>query len=481
MRMLGRWREGSWALRLILVWIVALNGCGVGYLFYPVMRRAPGDPRNLPAALVKRPDFLMGVATSAYQIEGGNIYSDWHHAEETGAIQVAERCGDAVDGWNRVPGDIQLIRSIGANAYRFSIEWSRLEPTAGHFDEAAFQHYADEVAQLRAAGITPMVTLLHFTLPEWLAERGGVLAPDFPELFAAFAHEAARRLGNQVTLWCTLNEPNVQNVASYLGGGWPPGRNSREEAAEAFAAMLKAHAAAAAVLHREVPGAQVGMAMAVAYFEPNFWLSPLDWAVTVASAHAFNLAYNDSVAAGRILFHLPGFPALDEPVEGLAGSCDFFGMNYYRRVLMTVDFTSARFVEQMAPKAGAHNDLGWGVYPEGLLPLLREMWGRYKLPIYITENGTADKEGAARAAFLDAHLYAVGLALQEGIPVKGYFHWSLMDNFEWEAGFGPRFGLFRVDRGDNYKRVETAGAVEFRRLAGKILGGRGEDAISPGR
>jgi beta-glucosidase len=465
---------GRWVRHMLLVGVTAMacGGCGVSYLCNPQVRFAPDAARKLPEALVNRPGFYLGVATSAYQIEGGNVYCDWYHAEQTGAVKLADKCGAAVDAWNRVPDDIKLIQGLGANAYRFSIEWSRLERVPGQYDDEAFRHYADEVTQLRAAGITPMVTLLHFTLPQWLAERGGILAPEFPERFAAFAHEAAKRLGAQVTLWCTINEPNVQMLAGYLGGGWVPNRNSWDEAVDAFVALVKAHAAAAAVLHREVPGAQVGVAQAVVYMEPRCGLNPVDWLVADGSANAFNWAFYDSIAAGRIRFSAPNFRNVDEPLPGLAGSADFFGMNYYRRVQMRLDLLSSPVIQQEDPASGVHNDLGWSVYPEGLLQLLRESWRRYRLPIHITENGMADSQGTARVAFLDDHLYAVGLALEEGIPVKGYFHWSLMDNFEWADGKKPRFGLFRVDYDDNYRRLETPAVAEFRRLAAQILQGR---------
>jgi beta-glucosidase len=257
----------------------------------------------------------------------------------------------------------------------------------------------------------------------------------------------------------------------YIDGIWPPGARSKEHAVQAFAALLRSHAAAAGVLHRELPGAQVGVAQNLIDFEPRSRLNLIDWYAAVSAADAFNWAFYDSIAAGRICFRATGFPSLDEPLAGLAGSTDFFGMNYYRRELVGMDLSSPSLIKNV-PGPGPKTDLGWEIHPEGLLQLLRESFRRYKLPIYITENGLADGNGAARVTFLDDHIHAVALALQEGIPVKGYFHWSLLDNFEWSHGYSKRFGLVHVDyqtqqrtpkaSADFYARViRTQGAALF--------------------
>jgi beta-glucosidase len=446
---------------------VYFGSCGVLCLLHPQACFPPGISRGKLPVVFPR-GFLFGTATSAHQIEGGNSNNDWWDFEnQPGTIKNGDHSGTAADAWNRIPGDIALMKSIGANAYRFSIEWSRLEPQEGTYDQAAFDHYQNELRQLHAAGITPMVTLLHFTLPKWLAARGGLLAPDFPERFAAFTHQAATRLGSQATLWCTINEPNVQMYNGYIEGIWPPGEHSKEHAVQAFAALLRGHAAAAGVLHRELPGAQVGVAQHLIDFEPLSRLNLIDWYAAISAGDAFNWAFYDSIAAGRILFHATGFPSLDEPLASLAGSTDYFGMNYYRRVLVGMDLSSPSLIKYV-PGPGPPTDLGWEIHPEGLLQLLRASYSRYKLPIYITENGLANGNGAARVTFLDDHLYAVAMALQEGIPVKGYCHWSLLDNFEWAEGFAPRFGLYQVDYATE-TRKEGLGAAEFRRLSQQIL------------
>jgi beta-glucosidase len=408
--------------------------------------------------------FLWGTATSSHQIEGGNDKNDWSAFEaQPGRIAHGDRSGLADDHWNRVAGDVALMKALGANAYRFSLEWSRLEPTEGAWDDAAWAHYEGELRLLAEAGVTPMVTLLHFTLPLWIAARGGAAAPDFAERFGRFAAEAARRLGPAVTLWCTVNEPNVQMFNGYVEGSFAPGVKSLEGASKAFRGLVRGHAAAAAALRAGVPGARIGAAVNLRVFDPERrWWAP-DWIAARLSADAFNWAFYDAIVTGRIRLRAPGFPALDEPLPTLQGSADWFGINYYSRDMVRFSPGEPGMVAHH-PGPGRRTDLGWEIYPEGLHRLLRAAWARYRLPIYVTENGLADASGAERPDFLRAHVQALARAAREGVPVLGYFHWSLLDNFEWAEGFGPRFGLYRVDYG-TMARTPAPGAEVFAALA----------------
>jgi beta-glucosidase len=407
--------------------------------------------------------FLWGTATAAHQVEGGN-HNDWSRfEEEPGRIAQGERSGLAVDHWNRMAEDVALMTALKANAYRFSIEWSRVEPEEGRSDEAAWARYGELLRLLSEARITPMVTLLHFSLPIWMADRGGVTAPDFPDRFARFAGEAARRFGPEVELWCVLNEPNVQMYLGYVTGTWPPGKKSPAEAVQAAAGLLRAHAKAARAIRAASSRAKVGVAMNLADFQPASRWSLPDWVAARGAATSFDWAFYDSIAAGRVRFDSPGFPRVDEALADLAGSADWFGANYYTRNL--VHFSPAE-PGMVALRTGTRDqtDLHQEIYPEGLLSLLRTASKRYALPIYVTENGIADGSGDKRGPYIRSHVHAVARAIAEGIPVRGYFYWSLMDNFEWAEGFAPRFGLYRVDY-TTLARAPALGSEAFRDLA----------------
>jgi beta-glucosidase len=412
--------------------------------------------------------FLWGTATCAHQIEGGNIHSDWWEFEQQpGRIANGERSGAAADHWNRVDEDIELMTRLGANSYRMGIEWARLEPEDGGagaplWDEGAWDHYQREIDGLLAAGIQPMVTLLHFTLPVWLARRGGVCALDFPARFGRFAAEAARRLPD-VRLWCTINEPNVVMFFGYVDGVFPPGAKDPKRAVQAFRGQLRGHAAAARALREVAPYAMVGVANHLAHLEPLRPRNPLDRIVTRQADKAFNWAFQDAIHEGRARLKAFGFPSLDEPIEGLKGSTDFFGLQYYTRTMLGVAMGTAGMVRrEVAP--GAVSDLGWEIYPPGFEQVIREAWARYRLPVIVTENGIADASGDLRPSYLSSHVAAMRRAMADGVPVLGYYHWSLLDNFEWAEGFGPRFGLYRVDYATQ-ERHETPACAVFRELA----------------
>ncbi|MCU0529016.1 MAG: family 1 glycosylhydrolase [Cyanobium sp. Prado107] len=432
----------------------------------PSQPRFDAVPEN-PFVVPMPKGFLWGVATSAHQVDGNTTGNDWARFErQPGAIAGGAVSGAAADHWNRLAEDTELIRRLGANAHRLSLEWSRLEPRPGRWDEAAWDHAEEELSLLHGAGIEPMLTLLHFTLPAWLAERGGLTAAEFPGRFETFAAEAGRRLGARVRLWCTVNEPNVAMLYGYVTGQWPPCRRDPALAAQAFTGLLQGHALAARALRREVPDARIGAAVHLVQAEPlrRWWLPDRLAAAQVRSG--FNWPFYDAVRDGVIRLRLPGFPRLEEPLAGLRGSADFIGINYYRRNLVGFDPRAPGWAS-LHQGPGRLSDAGVELHPEGLLVLLREAWGRYGLPLIVTENGVADAGGQLRPTYLRAHAHALACAVAEGIPVQGYFHWTLLDNFEWTDGYALRFGLYRVDF-SSQERIPTPGVTEFRRLAGLL-------------
>jgi beta-glucosidase len=471
------------SLRWLAVAVASLCAAYLGAAFY-FQRTNPRPVLNAASTTAFAPTwpagFLWGTATAAHQVEGGNVHNDWWRFEQQpGKIAHGDRSGAAAGHWDRVPEDIGLMRALGANAYRFSIEWSRLEPVEGQWDDAAWAHYADEVSQLRAVGQEPVVTLLHFTLPLWIADRGGVTAPDFPDRFGRFAAEAAKRLGPQVRWWCTVNEPQVQMYNGYVTGYWPPAVKDNALAVKAFAGLLQAHDAAAAALREGDPDAYIGLASNMIWFEPaNRW-NVLEWVVSNTVSNGFNWSFYESIRQGRQRFSLPGFPALDVDAPALKGSIDWIGINYYRR--NTVRFKpSAPGMVDIGNGPGPQSDAKVEIYPDGLLALIREGWKRYRLPIVITENGVADSAGAHRPMFLRQHTYAIKQAMDEGVDVRGAFHWTLMDNFEWAEGYGWRFGLYRLDL-KTLSRTAAPGAAEFRRLAPPRSANARAEAMTPTR
>jgi len=402
--------------------------------------RGGGGARTFP------PSFLFGTATAATQIEGGCTTSDWYaFAREPGRIKDGDRPDVACDSWNLWESDVALQRRLGMGAHRLSIEWARIVPREGAVDHAALDHYRRILGALGDAGIEPMVTLHHFTLPLWLAARGGVLAPDFAARFADFARLAAGALGDLARLWVTINEPNVLAAQGYLLGAWPPAKKSLPGALRANRALLEAHVAAYRAL-KDARGdaARVGVAYHLRVAQPENARSLLDR----AAAGLFGRVFTDA------------FPAAVEA----RGAQDFFGINYYSRDVIRFSLRHAAelFADRRIPAGAPVSDLGWEIYPEGLGALARRWARRSGVPVYVTENGIADAVDDRRGDFLVAHLREVAGAIAAGADVRGYFHWSLLDNFEWAEGYEPRFGLVEVDYATRARRVRASGELYAR-------------------
>jgi beta-glucosidase len=423
--------------------------------------------------------FLMGTATAAHQIEGGNDndWTDWERGafqDGTPHILNGDQSGLATDGWNRFDQDLAAMKSLGATSYRFSVEWSRLEPTKGAWNTAAMARYRQWAVQLRQAGIEPMVTIHHFTLPRWVAARGGFEDASTQDDLAAFARRLAGELGDVVDFWCPFNEINVYAAQGYLRGIWPPGKQDDTKTQMlVMASMLKAHAKMARALREAdtVDADGDGRATLITHahhvrvFQPAS-ASVLDTAIAALTDDVSNEAVPRAFKTGRIQLTVPGVIALDEPVDGLAGSIDVLGLNYYTRDMVRADLGSASFSQLYTRPKGATNDLGWELYPDGLYLFLTR-FAAYGWPLYVTENGTPDADDAFRVRFLKQHVAAVERAIADGADVRGYYYWSLTDNFEWAEGFAPRFGLFRVDYA-TFARTPTSAVEAFRTIGANI-------------
>lgn len=389
------------------------------------------------------------MATSAHQVEGGNERNDWWAWEAIpGKILDGARSGSACLSWERWEEDLDLVQGLGLNAYRFSIEWSRVEPEAGRYDEAALGRYRAMLEGCRARGITPLVTLHHFTNPLWFAALGGWEAAKNLPHFVRYARLVGERFGDLVDHWITVNEPEVLGFYAYDAGFFPPGVRDRSRALAVIANLLEAHGLAAQALKDadrvdadgDGAAALTGVAKHWVLLEPRSRWSPPDRLVALAQHRVFNVAVVRALAGGPIEFSIPGARPVRRTVEALQGSSDFLGVNYYTRWMITLLGKEPRSARRGAPK----NDLGWEIYPEGLERALREC-AAFGLPMLVTENGIADAADRWRPDFIRATLQALDRARGAGLDVRGYFHWSLMDNFEWRDGHLGRFGLYETD------------------------------------
>lgn len=417
--------------------------------------------------------FRFGAATSAHQVEGGTTGNNWTRWEQATrpdgrpGVFTGERCGDAADHWNRFESDVELLSRLGLDTYRFSLEWSRVEPEPGRIDETALERYRSWCVTLREAGIRPVVTLHHFTEPLWITDRGGFEDEATPARFEQFVERVVPALADAVDWWVTINEPNVFAVLGWLHGEFPPGVQDLGRTATVLRNVLEAHARAYHVIHRldtaaAEPGgapAQVSLAQAVPLFEPRSWVNPLDVAGARLLHRNFNAAPLEACRTGRLRFGLPG-SGVSASIPGLAGTLDWIGVNHYFRQL--VHTRGAGLPEAGFDDTTITNDMGWDLIPATLAAAVR--WaGRFGLPIVVTEHGICDGEEPDRRRqwFLPASLAELAGAVAAGADVRGYLHWSLLDNFEWAHGFGPRFGLYRVDY-DTQRRSLTGGGEQYR-------------------
>jgi beta-glucosidase len=394
-------------------------------------------------------DFLLGVATSAHQIEGGIRTNDWWEWERVpGRVRNNHNTERACEHWTRYSEDIELLRRLGVNSYRLSVEWARIEPEEGRIDETALHSYRTIVEECRRAGIEPCVTLFHFTLPRWIAARGGWAQWEgIVPAFERFARVVGRALGPHVKLWVTLNEPMVYLFMSYLAAVWPASERGLGALIRGGRRMLRAHNAAARVLH------PCGVAQHVRIFDPADHSSLLDkWSARILS-RLFNWSFIDSIERGCFL---PPF-GVGESIPGGRVPQDYIGLNYYTRDhvrfrLGTPELFGTVFTPHDVPKT----EMGWEIYPHGLYRLLKRA-ARFRRPIYILENGLSDGSDRLRPQFIESHLQVILRAISDGIPVNGYYYWSFMDNFEWQAGFDPRFGLYHVDYETQKRTLRDSG------------------------
>jgi beta-glucosidase len=417
----------------------------------PLEPLPPSRPIPTAPAVTSRPqatfhfpaDFKWGVATAAHQVEGNNIHNDWWVWEqEEGRIKQGHRSGLACAWWENAEADFDRAAAMGLNALRLSVEWSRIEPRPGVFDDSALERYSQMLQGLQARDIEPMVTLHHFTNPRWLAEQGGWENPETIPLFARFVRRVVEALGQHCDLWCTVNEPNTYSAMGYLLGVFPPGQSDFKAAMRVMRHLLAGHAAAYREIHALQPQARVGLAHNMRVFDPANPRSPLDRRAARTTDKAFNQAPLTALTRGRWTLPL-GFGLAWK----LRRTLDWIGLNYYTRDLVAFDRAQRQALfSRRFPAADAELlDGGYGeFYPRGMFRCLRRL-AHLGLPIYVTENGIPDDDDDQRPRYLLTHLHQMWHAIQLCYPVMGYYHWTLVDNFEWAEGWTPRFGLIALD------------------------------------
>ncbi len=403
-------------------------------------------------------DFLLGVATASVQIEGGDTGNSWYAWCEDGKVPNGDHCIVANDHWNRLEQDVDLMKDLGVKTYRMSLEWARIEPRQGEFNKEAIDHYRAELSMLISNGIRPLVTLHHFSNPIWLEEQGAWLNSDVIEYFCRYTSYVVSQIGDLVTDWVTINEPNVYLYSGYIDGIFPPGVKGKIGSYFKGAKyMCQAHCKVYKLIHaiakeRGYSGYQVGSAVHLRVFDlkKNSWLARFARGLYY---RFFQEIFLNAMIGGQFDKRMGGgFP------EGMQRFSDFIGVNYYSRDLLTASLNPMTLFAQRHVQEGSEvNDLGWEIYPEGLSRLIAQYYAQYKLPVYITENGIADANDDKRQAYIVSHLTEVAKCIEKGIPVQRYYHWTLMDNFEWMEGYEARFGLYAHDVGSQQRTLRSSG------------------------
>lgn len=394
-----------------------------------------------PAKLLFPAGFLWGVATSAYQVEGGNSNSDWWEWEKQG--KADNESGRSCDYWNLYKKDHDLLEELGVNLFRSSLEWARIEPMDGVFSSEAIQHYREILQDLKNRKITTQVTLWWWTSPLWFQEKYGFHNKKSVAIFARYAETVARELGDLIDIFTTFNEPMVPLGQGFLTGVFPPGFKNPCKFLRALNHVAAAHRAAYKVIHEIKPEARVGITYLYNWYE----------------SEGFGLLLN---AINRIA----QWYRVDLLGNKLKGFQDYVGINYYRLGKIKFSWRNIKLDARgqnywgFTIEEDQGNVMKWITYPQGIYQVLKEANAKFKLPIYITENGGptgAGLEDAERIKFIQNHLAYVLQAINEGVPVKGYNHWSLVDNLEWLYGYEPKFGLIEMD----YKTLERKPRKSF--------------------
>jgi len=392
--------------------------------------------------------FLWGTSSAAHQVEGGNRNNDWWEFEQQpGHIANGDTSEIACDHYHRYREDFALLNELNQNAHRLSIEWSRVEPVEGEFDARQIRHYRDVLGEIREQGIQPMLTLHHFTSPLWFTRKGGWRASGSPRAFLPFVRRIVDELGDLVSMWCTINEPSIYAVQGWLNGEFPPGKHGDVASVYRVASnMRRAHELAYEVIKRRWPDSPVGLSHHKFLFMPATPKRRDRWAAR---------------AAQLVMDSWPVAPArLRRIVEATS---DYVGIAHYHVQAAAFDprRPQDQFIRRFNMPGVQVSDMGWSADPQWMRLVLNELKALSK-PVYITENGLGTMDDERRQRYLVDVLSNVHLAIQDGVDVRGYFHWTNMDNFEWGRGYQVQFGLIDVDRKTLERTIKPSGRLYAR-------------------
>lgn len=389
-------------------------------------------------------DFLFGVATASTQIEGGENCSNWNHWHALGRVKDNDDPSIANDHYLRVTQDIELLKELNIEVYRFGIEWARIEPAPNQFDFDVLNHYRNELILLNEAGIKPLLTLYHFSHPMWFESMGGFLHPDSLDIFLRFTKKVLFFVEDLVDEYITINEPNVYAMNSYFFNLWPPGKTNLLQAMKVMSTLAEAHIKAYEMIHHLVKRSSVKVSFAhhMRVFEPKDPKNPIHVAATKLNQWVFQDCVTQAMFLGN--FKYPLTTKLTIPRGEYV---DFIAINYYTR-------STISGLKDGVKENAVVNDLGWEIYPEGIGEVARNLYSVLKKDIYITENGVCDNQDAYRIKYLYEHLKVM---MESGLPFKRYYHWTFIDNFEWIEGYSAKFGLVAFDLETQIRTIKESG------------------------
>ena len=392
---------------------------------------------------------LLGSATAATQIEGGDENNNWARFAAEGKVKDGSTPVRADDHYARFREDIDLMAEMGLQIYRLGIEWSRIEPKRGEYCEEALAHYREEIAYMISKGIRPLLTLHHFTNPLWFEDMGAFEHKDSPEIFLSLVKKSIESFGDLVSEYITINEPNVYATNSLLFGEWPPEKRSMTSVVRAFSNMTAAHIKAYRYIHEKrkemgFDDTKVSFANHLRIFAPENPQNPLHRFFASASAYLFQDAITTAMMTGKCRY-----PILRRQGVKKGKYYDFIGINYYSR-------STVRGFADGVKADCFKNDLGWEIYHEGLLDLSERLYEKYHAPVFVTENGTCDNTDAFRPRFIYDQLKLIS---EKENHITRYYHWSFLDNFEWKEGESARFGIVHVDYETQGRTVKNSGKL----------------------